>query len=345
VFANEGEMSSYYRAYEPLEALATHGHQAIVNGRDGTVTPAMLDCDVALISRWQGRGALRLVEQLRRGGLAVVWGHDDAVEHDPNLNQRALEVQRRRAEITAMVNAADVVVTTSERIAAQYRTMGAAAVQVIENYLGPHYAGLQPTPHDGIVLGWAAWIDHQADWKALGLHAVVSRLLDAHPRLRVESVGMIDLQLPRERYLRSPPVAFEQLGAALTRFDVGIAPIVDNPFNASRSNIKVKEYAAAGVPWLASPIGPYAGLGEKQGGRLVPDDRWHEELDRLIRDARARRKLIKRGQKWAATQTIAANAEQWERALAEAILRNGDRAHAPVTKTTTPTSRPRGARR
>jgi hypothetical protein len=52
--------------------------------------------------------------------------------------------------------------------------------------------------------------------------------------------------------------------------------------------VRVKEYAAAGVRWLASPIGPYAGLGEKQGGRLVPDGRWFEELDRLIRDERAR---------------------------------------------------------
>ncbi|MFL5816711.1 MAG: glycosyltransferase [Conexibacter sp.] len=321
-------MSSYYRAYEPLDALALRGHDGIVNGANGTLTPEMRDCDVALISRWQGKGALKLVEQLRRAGMGVVWGHDDAVDHDPNLNQRALEVQRRRAEIATLVRAADVVVTTSERIAWHYREMGAASVHVIENYLGPHYADLQREPHDGIVLGWAAWIDHQADWKALGLHAIVSRLLEAHPRLRVESVGMIDLQLPRERYRRTRVVPFEQLGSQLTRFDIGIAPIVDNPFNASRSNIKVKEYAAAGVPWLSSPIGPYASLGPKQGGRHVADDRWYDELDRLIRDERDRRKLAKQGRKWAATQMIADNVDPWERALAEAVERSRSRARA-----------------
>lgn len=321
VFANEREMSSHYRAYEPMEALVKRGHTLFVNGRDGTPTPEMLSCDVALISRWQGMGAQKLTDQLQRAGVAVVWGHDDAVDLNPYLNPRALEVQKRRAEIRAMLKLADVVTTTSEPIAANYREMGARSVHVIENYLGDHYADLERPPHDGIVLGWAAWIDHQADWKTLRLHATVSRLLDARPELHVESVGMIDLQLPRGRYTRTPPVPFAELGQQLVRFDIGIAPIVDHAFNAARSNIKVKEYAAAGVPWLASPIGPYADLGEKQGGRLVPDDRWYEEIDRLIDDERGRRKLVKHGRKWAAEQMLARNTKQWERALGEAIER------------------------
>jgi glycosyltransferase involved in cell wall biosynthesis len=330
VFANQNEMSSLYRAIEPIHALGARGHGALINGRDGTATPEMLAFDAALISRWQGTGAQKLAEQLRAAGLAIVWGHDDAIELDPGLNPRALEVQRRRAEIRAMLRLADVVVTTSEPIAQAYRAMGAGSVRVIENYLGDHYANLATTPHDGLVLGWAAWIDHQADWAALGLHATVSRLLDAHPDLRVESVGKIDLGLPPERYRRDGPVAFEALGARLTRFDIGIAPIADTPFNNARSNIKVKEYAAAGVPWLASPIGPYAGLGEKQGGRLVPDERWYEALDELIRNARLRRKLVKRGRRWATEQLLANHAGEWEAAFDEALERahGRRRAHA-----------------
>jgi glycosyl transferase family 1 len=328
VFANEREMSSFYRAIEPVQALGNHGHQGLINGRDGTIAPEMLEFDVALISRWQGMGAQKLAEQLRRAGLAVVWAHDDAVDRDPNLNPRALEVQKRKAEIRAMLRLSDVVVTTSEPLADAYREMGAQSVHTIENYLGDHYADLGRPPHDGLVLGWAAWVDHQADWKQLGLHATVSRLLDAHPQLRVESVGMIDLGLPPDRYKRDEPVAFEALGRRLTSFDIGIAPIVANPFNEARSNIKVKEYAAAGVPWLASSIGPYAGLGEKQGGRLVPDDRWFEALDELIRNGRLRRKLAKRGRRWAAEQLLAKHAGEWESALNEAIERGRTRRRA-----------------
>ncbi len=34
--------------------------------------------------------------------------------------------------------------------------------------------------------------------------------------------------------------------------------------------MKLKEYAGAGAPWLASPIGPYAGLGEEQAAGSSP---------------------------------------------------------------------------
>ena len=96
VFANENEMSSFYRAIEPVHALAARGHGALINGHDGTVAPEMLDYDVALISRWQGKGAQKLAEQLRRAGLAIVWAHDDAVERNPDFNPGALRVQRTR---------------------------------------------------------------------------------------------------------------------------------------------------------------------------------------------------------------------------------------------------------
>jgi hypothetical protein len=73
------------------------------------------------------------------------------------------------------------------------------------------------------------------------------------------------------------------------------------------------------VPWLASPIGPYAGLGERQGGRLVTDDHWFEQLDALVRGDRARRKLAKRAQRWGRSQLLSRNVQCWERAFKRAI--------------------------
>jgi len=101
------------------------------------------------------------------------------------------------------------------------------------------------------------------------------------------------------------------------------APIADIPFNRARSNIKVKEYAALGRPWLASPVGPYASLGEKQGGRLVADDGWAAALGRLVEKPRERRKLARQARKWGRTQSVSANANLWEQALTAAIVRAG----------------------
>jgi hypothetical protein len=40
-----------------------------------------------------------------------------------------------------------------------------------------------------------------------------------------------------------------------------------------------------------------------------------------VRDGRGRKKLAKRGRAWAATQTIARNAERWEELFDDAIER------------------------
>lgn len=321
VFAHEEEMSSYYRAYEPVEALGRRGHGGLVNMHDEEPNTEMLECDVALISRWSGPITERLVGHLRRAGVAVVWQLDDAVEFSVFVNPRSRRVREQSTRIRTMLRLADTVVTTTPMLADHFGAMTKTPVRVIENYLGPQFERVERTPHPGLVLGWAAWIDHMADWRALGLQDALVRLLEAHRDLRVESLGPIDLRLPANRYTQRPPVRFEFLARRVAEFDIAIAPIADNRFNAARSNIKVKEYAALGIPWLASPIGPYAGLGEKQGGRLVADDQWYEELDRIVRDKRGRRKLAKHGRAWAATQTIDRNVERWEEVFDEAIER------------------------
>ena len=92
--------------------------------------------------------------------------------------------------------------------------------------------------------------------------------------------------------------------------------------------MKLKEYAAAGLAWLASPVGPYAGMGEQQGGRLVPDDGWDVALERLVARRPARRKLAKRGAKWVKGEGVEAHAGEWEAALRDAAERGRARAGA-----------------
>jgi hypothetical protein len=126
-----------------------------------------------------------------------------------------------------------------------------------------------------------------------------------------------------ERYTHHAFVPFDQLPDTIAQFDVALAPIADVSFNRVRSNIKVKEYAAGGVPWLASPIGPYKGLSDEHGGRLVPDYGWGEALTELVTDAAGRAELAERAAAWGRTQTVDDNAGEWEAVFAEAAERAG----------------------
>lgn len=47
----------------------------------------------------------------------------------------------------------------------------------------------------------------------------------------------------------------DQLFRYISKFDVGISPLVDHAFNRAKSAFKMKQYFACGVPVLASPVG------------------------------------------------------------------------------------------
>src|SRR5262249_49070464 len=119
-----------------------------------------------------------------------------------------------------------------------------------------------------------------------------------------------------------------ELTRAAGVFDVGIAPLSDIAMNRARSNVKLKEYAAAGACWLASPVGPYVGHGDKQGGQLVADDGWHDALARLLDKPREGAKLTKRAGKWVAGETLSKNTRAWEARFEEAVARARDGAAA-----------------
>ncbi|HYV14976.1 MAG TPA: hypothetical protein VE972_03045, partial [Conexibacter sp.] len=167
---------------------------------------------------------------------------------------------------------------------------------------------------------WVAALEHQVDYQQLGLRETLLRLLDAHSDLTVRSYGL-NLGLRHARYEHASATKLLQLAKILARCDIGIAPLVDIPFNRARSNIKLKEYGSAGLAWLASPVGPYASMGEAQGGRLVPDDGWHDALERLIVNGRERGRLAKRAARWASGQGIDEHAHRWEAVLRDAVER------------------------
>jgi glycosyltransferase involved in cell wall biosynthesis len=307
--------SSNYRAYHPLAELARRGHLVATFTEPEELSPSdddlavlLNDFDVVYMARYIEPEAVDLARRLTAAGMGIAWDYDDDVVRP-----------ERRAGFDGMAQIVDVVTTTNELLAERYREYGACTVVPIPNYITRPSLVAPRRRHDGTVLGYIGWIDHQDDWDELGLREICEDLLDAHADLRVESVGPIDLRLPAERYRSHGALNFDQLPQAIAGFDVAIAPLIDKPGNATRSDIKLKEYAIAGVPWLASGYGPYVGFGEEQGGRLVDDDGWFDALNDLVKDGKARKKLGKRGQKWAKEQTLERNVGAWIGALEEAM--------------------------
>jgi len=303
------------------------GHQVRevpINGGDPLLA-SVRDVDVLFIHRYAEDGAVGLAREAKARGAAVVWDNDDDIGAVPKgtpgyRRQGGMMWERRLAGMRKLFRIADLVTAPSRGLAERLREYGAPHAEVIENHVPDQWVLRSRPPREGVTIGWIAGLEHQLDVERIPIRAALQQLLDERPDVRVTSFGLA-LGLRDTRYRHVDVVPLMELTRAAGAFDVGIAPLADHAMNRARSNVKLKEYAAGGACWLASPIGPYTGHGEKQGGRLVADDDWSAALTRLVDKPRERAKLTKRAGKWVADETLTKSARTWEARFEAAIAR------------------------
>lgn len=77
------------------------------------------------------------------------------------------------------------------------------------------------------------------------------------------------------------------------KFDIGIAPLIDNNFNRGKSNLRWLEYSALKIPTVASPLPDFTRVIEnnKNGCIANTDEEWFRHLDNLIVDEKLRRDI------------------------------------------------------
>lgn len=118
-----------------------------------------------------------------------------------------------------------------------------------------------------------------------------------------------------DRVTTSPLVPITQYAQGFT-FDIGIVPLNDIPFNHAKSNIKGLEYAAAGIPFVASYSPEYMELAATGVGRVAWDAtgwvNWMTELlDYPTRKMQAKINLATVKEHWAIDSRI----QEWQSAL------------------------------
>lgn len=322
----DGEtVNAFYRSRGPMLALAARGHDTReLRPDDRRAWDEILGwCDVLHVHRVCDGGVVRLVQVAKERGALTVWDDDDDVTQVPRQSAShrvasGFAGTRRLAARDRLFGLVDLVTSPSRVLSESFRAAGASHVAVIENYV-PHDDIPVHRRGSEIVIGWVAGSEHRLDLERIPVREALERLLSAHPQTRVTTIGL-GLGLDSDRYRHVKLVPFPRLLSEVAAFDIGIAPLSpDWRINHARSNIKLKEYAVAGVPWLASPIGPYAEMGNREGGCLVADDDWYDVLETLVLRQRARHRLAKRAARWGRGQTLVANSARWESAFADAI--------------------------
>lgn len=105
-------------------------------------------------------------------------------------------------------------------------------------------------------------------------------------------------------------------------WDIAVAPVINNSFGNCKSDLKIKEYAAAGIPVIASPIVPYLETVDNGATTAFAKtfEEWYNEINKLINDRELRDEIIKKNKDWISKYWIQDNAGKIFEVYSQIIL-------------------------
>jgi hypothetical protein len=328
------DSSGHYRIRQPIDELTRQGIEGfevlpeglpLIHSTSEGIVGVAVDCDIVVLQRPMLWFMPQVIDLLHKKGIRVVIDLDDDFHtaHTHNtafmLNHPRTNPMQNWHHLTDCVRKADLVTVSTDQLAKRYGSHG--RVTVIRNCVDDD---LLDFPHrgNGHTVGWAgSVINHPTDLQATR-GGVNMALLD-HPSWMFFCIGGARYieQVKQGLELTYEPLATEWKPLELhlmliSGLDIGIVPLADLVFNHAKSWLKGIEYAALGVPFVASNMPEYQLLQErfKLGVLAEPKAKsWRRRLGAIMDQTDMRAQYAE----WSKSQvrqhlTISRNAWRWQ---------------------------------
>lgn len=142
----------------------------------------------------------------------------------------------------------------------------------IQNYLPEYYwRDVSLIRKKVQLIGWGGSLSHLTSFSHSGVQEALRKVLNKHNDWIFLLCGddRILKQLPfKDRVAHQHYVTWMDWPKTLSLYDIGIAPIAQ-PYDARRSWLKVAEYIACGIPFIATKGAPYQDLFECDSGVFI----------------------------------------------------------------------------
>jgi glycosyltransferase involved in cell wall biosynthesis len=294
-----------YRLIYPAQALQTPGYDVQIAApgdddfrfiqlreADGSLTVAAMDptvfpdADMIVIQRPVIDTTWQFIRAFQQHGIRVAVDMDDNFDALHPNNPAAVAIRKHHPRLSPKnvhraISQADALIVSTPELARVYGP-SAKRVTIIENRVPASWLNIPKRETD--VIGWSGTTRyHIGDVEQLG--PTLGRLQDIG-----RDIHIVGPEPERTRFgLRRAAtwtgwVPIEEYGWYMAGVGVGIVPLAATAFNQAKSWLKGLEFAAVGVPVVASPTAEYQRLfadGLVHGLATKPKD-WF----RLLRDLR-----------------------------------------------------------
>ena len=304
---------AYFRMALPLNALKLAGGHTLATGgvydvRNFDIMVGQRVCRPEVSEEWQ-----RLAAHKSRD-YRMVFELDDDLWHIDPLNTMAYEYFHRGKlnRMAENIRVSDLV-TVSTEVLADWVYQWNTNVIVLPNMIDGAMLHHQPVRPTAFVAGFGGSASHSVDWKFCGKG--ISRFLRQNKDAWLMFVGSeFSEYISKDVW---PQLVFSQWAETVQsyyrkmKFTVGVAPLAPSLFNQSKSDLRILECSALGIPMVASDYEPY--LPWKDAVLFAHNEAdWARQLRAMKNDPDMRTELAAKGKAIAATRTINGHWQDWE---------------------------------
>lgn len=234
---------------------------------------------------------IELVLLSRRTPYAL--DYDDAVFHYYDLHRNLVVRSLLAAKHSKLIENSAMVVAGNTYLADYARHAGANHVKVIPTAIDlfryPQQSHVfERTQSSSPCVGW---VGQRATAEYLTAYTEIFQRLSSEGCATFSAIG-INAQshgLP----MNSIPWSEQTEVADIAGFDIGIMPLVDDPFERGKCGYKLIQYMACGLPVVASPVGVNCQIVEHGVNGFLADtvEEWERSLKMLLADKELRRSM------------------------------------------------------
>lgn len=278
--------ASRYRVLQYLEPLAEGGVQAEVRDfprsrAEWKALRPILGRRPVLFVQKKRLGPLRLWG-LRRRGVRVLYDFDDAVMFQSSRHE-APESFSRSLRFRWMARGSHGVVAGSGYLARLAREHNPRVWVVPTSIDVRKYPPRNGRGEGPVTLGWIGGKKSLIFLEAL--KPVFRRIASEFPGTRLKIVCNDFFECPPMEVVKKAWSEAEE-GDDVRSFDIGLAPLPDDPWSRGKCATKLLQCMAAAVPCVASPVGSHEEIvtNGEHGLFARTQDEWVEAIARLIRD-------------------------------------------------------------
>jgi glycosyltransferase involved in cell wall biosynthesis len=218
----------------------------------------LFDYDVIVLQQPYTPAWTRTMRQLQAAGVRVLVEIDDYVHAVRKIRSHELRdgfTKEMLRTLELNMRMADGIICSTDYLARRYGPLN-ERVWVCRNGIDLLRYELEIPAHEGFVIGWSGGVGHRASvgpW----LPAVADVLRD-RAQTRFMTVGAkfakeLEPEFGSQRILTAGYSALEAYPAAMTLFDVALAPSGRNNLFRGKSDLRWLEASAMGIPVIGDP--------------------------------------------------------------------------------------------